>query len=280
MMPCQEQFSSHLGSHCGSIPPRGCRRSSECFSKLIFFSLEWIMSISRPGHRKKGSCRSVQGVRGGEGVGLRAPARPHRPPCVQRLHPGALQPWEKKEKKEERKEMDDELVEEQSRDICHSEIFSFQFSGKLILLHHLTMNSVFPCFHSELSVRISVPKESPTSQCRILQNRKPTFLLLWISLHLFLKNFFVFKKRNYFNFGIQAAAPGYNAANHRCLGGGAEAFYMLLFFFLNLHFVRILLCILFPISKMYMSSIWDSALRAVQTMNPVCHHWHLPSAPR
>lgn len=118
MMPCQEQFSSHLGSHRSSIPSRGCRRSSECFSKLIFFSLEWIMSISCPGHRKKGSCRSVQGVRGGEGVGLRAPARPHRPPCVQRLHPGALQPWEKKEKKEERKEMDDELVEEQSRDIC------------------------------------------------------------------------------------------------------------------------------------------------------------------
>lgn len=150
------------------------------------------MSISRPGHRKKGSCRSVQGVRGGEGVGLRAPAQPHRPPCVQRLHPGALQPWEKKEKKEERKEMDDELVEEQSRDICHSEIFSFQFSGKLILLHHLTMNSVFPCFHSELSVRISVPKESPTSQCRILQNRKTNLFAAVNKPTSFFKKLFCF----------------------------------------------------------------------------------------
>lgn len=76
-----------------------------------------MMSISCPGHGKKGSCRSVQGMRGAEGVGLRAPAQPHRPPCVQRLHPGARQPWEKKERKE-RKEMDDQLVEEQSRDIC------------------------------------------------------------------------------------------------------------------------------------------------------------------
>lgn len=60
----------------------------------------------------------LQELRGGEGAGLRAPAQPHRPPCVQRLHPGALQPWEKKERKEERKEMGDQLVEEQSRDIC------------------------------------------------------------------------------------------------------------------------------------------------------------------
>lgn len=80
MMPCQEQFSSHLGSHCGSIPSRGCWRSSECFSKVIFFSLEWMMSISCPGHRKKGSCRSVQGVRGGEGVESPSPA-PQTPLC-------------------------------------------------------------------------------------------------------------------------------------------------------------------------------------------------------
>lgn len=86
--------------------------------------------------------------------------------------------------------------------------FSFQFSGKLIfvapsyhkfsiyLLLLWTVSQDF-CAQGECNIALSDTTEKKTNIFAAVN--KPTYFKK--------KNFFVFKKRNYFNFGIQAAAP-------------------------------------------------------------------------
>lgn len=86
--------------------------------QVDFFFLRMNYVHFLPWTQEEGKLQECAGGEGRRRGWIESPSPAPQTPCVQRLHPGALQPWEKKEKKEERKEMDDELVEEQSRDIC------------------------------------------------------------------------------------------------------------------------------------------------------------------
>lgn len=71
-----------------------------------------------PWTQEEGKLQECAGGEGRRRGWIESPSLAPQIPCVQRLHPGALQPWEKRKREEERKEMDAQLVEEQSRDIC------------------------------------------------------------------------------------------------------------------------------------------------------------------
>lgn len=73
------------------------------------------------------------------------------------------------------------------------------------------------------------------------------------------QNFFVLKKRNYFNFGIPAAAPGSRCRLQAPRLTGGWWWSVFSWFFVKLHFVRILLCILFHICQVYKLSSPGSA---------------------
>lgn len=231
--PCQEQFSSHLRSHRGSIPSRGCRRSSECFSKLIFFlRMNYVHFL--PWTQEEGKLQECAGDEGSRRGWVESPSPAPQTPLCSETSPRSTSALGKEREKEERKEMDDQLVEEQSRDICVLKSFwNLQLSVfwkthlvapsyhefSISLLPFRTVSQDF-CAQGESNVAVSDTTEQKTNIFAAVN--KPTS---------FFKDFFLFLKREItLILGSKPRPRDTMQQNHHCLGGGAEVFYIYIFF--------------------------------------------------